>query len=95
MSNIKPCYIEEVKRVAKITKNTAGEFKFAVVADTHIDNSLPDTICNMQNVDKEVDFKCLIHLGDFLNGNFPRKYTKEVLKEQMEMFRFKFLSAQA
>ena len=86
MSKIKPCYIEEIKRVADITKNTEGEFKFAVVADTHLDNSQPDTICNMQSVDKEVDFKCLIHLGDFLNGNFPRKYTKKILKEQMDLF---------
>lgn len=86
MNKIKPCYIEETKRTSDLINNTDGEFKFAVVADTHLDNSLPDTLCNIKNVDEKVNFKCLIHLGDFLNGNIPGKYTKEILKEQMEQF---------
>lgn len=86
MNKIKPCYIEEIKRVSEKTINTKGEFKFAVIADTHLDNSLPNTICNIQNVDKAVNYRCLAHLGDFLNGNIPRKYTAEILKSQMEDF---------
>ena len=87
MSKVKPCYIEEVKQVSKRILEAKGDFKFAVSADTHLDNSLPDTFRNIKAVDEEVGFDCLMHLGDFLNGNIPRKYTAQILKEQMDDFR--------
>lgn len=86
MNKIKPCYIEEIKRVSEKTSAIEGDFRLAAVTDTHLDNSLPDTIANIHNVDKNVNFDCLIHMGDFLNGNIPRKYTAEILKAQMDSF---------
>ena len=82
----KEYYKKEIQRVAELTEKTEGDFRFAVVADTHLDNSLPDTLENIKAVDENVHFRCLTHLGDFMNGNIPEKYTREILKEQMEMF---------
>ena len=47
MSKVKPCYIEKVKEVCKKTLEIKGDLKFAVSADTHLDNSLPDTFRNI------------------------------------------------
>lgn len=87
MSKVKPCYIEKVKEVCKKTLEIKGDLKFAVSADTHLDNSLPDTFRNIKAIDSEVGFDFMLHLGDFLNGNIPRKYTAEILKDQMDSFR--------
>ena len=87
MTKIKPYYENEVKRVTNIIKNTEYDFLFALAADSHLDNSLPDTLCNIKTIDDKVNFKCLVHLGDFLNGNIPRNYTKEILNSQMQDFK--------
>lgn len=87
MENIKPCYEKTVKKISDELNKYDSCFKFAMVTDTHLDNSIPDTINNIKAVDKNVNFNCLLHMGDFMNGNIPRKYTKEILKEQVELFR--------
>ncbi len=87
MSKVKPCYIEEVKQVIERTSENKGDFRFAVIADTHLDNSLPETFKNIKAVDDKVGFDCMLHLGDFLNGNIPRKYTSQILRDQMDEFR--------
>lgn len=87
MKKVKSCYEQEVKRVAEKVSEHKGDFLFSLVADSHLDNSLPDTLANINAVDKAVNFDCLIHLGDFLNGNIPKNYTKEILKSQMSQFR--------
>lgn len=82
----KTYYKKEIEKVAQKVEDTEGDFRFAVVADTHLDNSLSDTLENIKAVDKKVHFKCITHLGDFMNGNITEKYTREILKEQMKMF---------
>lgn len=80
-------YKKEIERVSEQIKDVPGDFLFAVVADTHLDNSLHDTLENIKAVDEKVKFRCLAHLGDFMNGNITEKYTREILKEQMKSFR--------
>lgn len=84
---IKPYYEEEIKRISDKLNNYKDCFKFAVVADSHLDNSLEDTLNNIKAVDSLSQFDCLLHLGDFMNGNLSRQYTKEILKRQMELFK--------
>lgn len=83
----KTYYKKEIEKVAGKIEKTEGDFRFAVVADTHLDNSLPDTLENIKGVDEKVHFRCITHLGDFMNGNITEKYTRKILKEQMELFR--------
>ena len=84
---MKEYYIAEVERVSQKLSKYRNCFKFAIVADSHIDNSIQDTFSNIKEVHKNVNFNCLVHLGDFLNGNLPKHYTKAVLKDQMDGFR--------
>ncbi len=84
---MKAYYLDEADRLSKKVSGYKNCFKFATVADSHIDNSISDTFSNIRAVDKNVDFNCLVHLGDFLNGNLPKHYTKAVLKDQMNGFR--------
>ena len=87
MKAIKPCYAQNIQSVSSRICSDSGDFRFAVVADSHLDNSLEDTIANVHGVDQAVNFDCTVHLGDFLNGNLPLKHTRRLLKEQMELFR--------
>lgn len=63
------------------------DFSFAAVADSHLDNSLSDTLDNIRAVDRNLKFDCLVHLGDFMNGNLSESYTKTILNEQIESWR--------
>ena len=87
MKSVKPCYVERIKSVSNRLCSDGGDFCFAVVADSHLDNSLEDTIANVHAVDAAANFDCFVHLGDFLNGNLPLKHTRRILGEQMELFR--------
>ena len=82
----KDYYMDEIKNVSKKMLKEDG-FKFAIVADSHLDNSILDTICNIKSVDSFVDFECLIHLGDIMCGNLPRNITMEILTKQLKDFR--------
>ena len=84
---MKNYYKDKVKKTAAIREQYKDCFCFAVVADSHLDNSLDDTIENIKAVHESVGFSCLVHLGDFLNGNLSHSYTKKILNEQMELFR--------
>lgn len=87
MKNIKPYYLEEIMKIAKKIDEEKCDFLIAVAADSHLDNSIDDFTTNISEVDKLVNFDCLVHLGDFLNGNIPPKYTKKILESQMDMYR--------
>mgnify|MGYP004485808719 FL=1 len=82
---MKDYYINECDRVCKQFKK--ADFSFALAADSHLDNSICDTLENIKAVDGKVGFDCLIHLGDFMNGNFPKGYTEMLLGEQTELWR--------
>ncbi len=85
-NNIKPYYYNEIDRISQKITSENADFVFSVIADTHLDNSLDVSLENMGEVDKKVGFQCMIHLGDFLNGNIPKNYTKKILKNDMKRF---------
>lgn len=76
----------EVRQTVEDVNNAKGDFKFAVVADSHLDNSLDMFMENISAVDNGVNFDCMLHLGDFLNGSFPRRYAEKILKQQIKMY---------
>lgn len=81
-----PCYENMVNAITEKMLIDDGDIKFAVVADSHLDNSLPETLKNIKMVDKTVHFDFMLHLGDFLNGNIPKGYTEKIFKEQIKLF---------
>lgn len=83
---MKPYYEKKINEITEKLQSCHGDIKFAVVADSHLDNSLSDTLENISAVDKKVNFDFMLHLGDFLNGNIPKEYTKQILKEQIKLF---------
>ncbi|MBQ8588064.1 MAG: metallophosphoesterase [Clostridia bacterium] len=84
--SVKKQYIEEVKKVSERLLSSEGDLKFSVVADSHLDNSICDTLTNIAEVDSRVHFDFMLHLGDFLNGNIPKGYTEKIFREQIELF---------
>lgn len=86
MAQNKEYYMDETNNVSKKMLKEKG-FKFAIVTDTHLDNSLKDTISNIKAVDEIAEFRYLIHLGDFLCGNLPRNTTMKIMKKQINDFR--------
>ncbi len=84
--NIKPFYKKEIKKVASKLNKEDCDIRFVVVADSHLDNSIGDTLKNISETDDLVNFDFMLHLGDFLNGNIPKEYTKELLKKQATIF---------
>lgn len=83
---MKLCYKNEIKKICRKLSKEEFNLKFAVVADSHLDNSLPETLENIKAVDNEINFDFMLHLGDFLNGNIPKEYTEKIFKEQVELF---------
>lgn len=81
---MKDYYKTECARVCKAFKK--ADFSFALAADSHLDNSVCDTLENIKAVDANIGFDCLIHLGDFMNGNLPKGYTEMLLSEQMRLW---------
>ena len=84
MENI---YLDEIQKTAAAMENHAGQFRFALVADSHMDDSVPQTVANMAAVDAIAPFDCVIHLGDMINGNIPKRYSQIMLDQQMALFR--------
>lgn len=84
--NMKKYYTEQVHKTVLKLKQFSDCFSFAVVTDSHLDNSLCDTLENIKAVENEAGFSCVVHLGDFLNGSYPKKLTSEIMKEQMKQF---------
>jgi len=83
---IKEWYTDEIKRVTEKVKSLKKDMIFGIATDSHLDNSIEDFAENIKAVDKELNFKCFTHLGDFMNGNFPRNLTKRILKEQIQVY---------
>ena len=87
--NNKSYFAEEVNRVANLLKSrqAGAHLTFALVTDSHLDDFEEDTVRNIREVDAQVSFDFVGHMGDFLNGGFPPAVTRKVLKEEMELYR--------
>lgn len=84
MNCLKHCYQYEVEKTISDISHTPHDFLFAILADSHLDQGMRDTLCNINAVDQSVHFDCVVHLGDFLTGNITRTYTKKLLDMQMQ-----------
>ena len=82
MKKCSKCFQEEIKRISdKLKKKRQNAtLMFALVADSHLDDWEEDTCYNIQAVDAAVEFDFIVHLGDFMNGNIPKGYTKRILE---------------
>ena len=84
---INQCYEYEAAHTIQDVLSCNGDLNIALVADSHLDNSVPATIENISAVDQAVHFDCCIHLGDFLAGEIGRRYAKLLLRQQLALFR--------
>ena len=81
------CYAHETARTIQAVRCCNGDLTIALVADSHLDNSAPETVENIAAVDQAVQFDCCVHLGDFLAGEIGGRYAKLLLRQQLELFR--------
>lgn len=86
MDHLKHCYQQEAEKTIADIAQVSHDFLFALLTDSHLDEGLGNTLCNISAVDRSVHFDCAVHMGDFLTGNITRSYTKKLLKMQMESF---------
>ena len=87
MDNLKDAYRQEIEKTVGDIAQVPHDFSFALLTDSHLDEGLSNTLCNIAAVDRQAHFDCAIHLGDFLTGNITRSYTKKLLQMQMQSFR--------
>lgn len=81
------CYAHETARTIQAVRCCNSDLTIALVADSHLDNSAPETVENIAAVDQAVQFDCCVHLGDFLAGEIGGRYAKLLLRQQLELFR--------
>lgn len=81
------CYEHETARTIQDVLSCDGDLKIALVADSHLDNSAPETVENISAVDQAVHFDCCVHLGDFLAGEIGGRYAGLLLRQQIDLFR--------
>ena len=86
MEQVQECFKQEIEKITRDVLAAGGDFRFAVVADSHLDNSISKFLANISAVDNAVNFDCMLHLGDFLNGSLSERYTRKILKEQIELY---------
>ena len=81
------CYRHEIEHTIQDVRSCGGDLLIALVADSHLDNSVTETIENLSAVDQAVQFDCCVHLGDFLAGEIGGRYAKLLLRQQLDLFR--------
>lgn len=84
---IKSYFRQELQRLSDRIKDHSYTMSFVLVADSHLDDYEEDTLQNIQAADKVVSYDFMVHLGDFMNGNFPKGYTAKILQEEMVRYR--------
>jgi len=80
------CYAHETAHTIQDVLSCSGDLAIALVADSHLDNSAPETVENIAAVDRAVHFDCCVHLGDFLAGEIGGRYAGRLLRQQLSLF---------
>lgn len=83
---MKNCYEQACKDIIHKLNSCGDNFCFAVVADSHLDNSVPETCDNIRKVSEAAPLSCVLHLGDIMCDGFPRKTLNRLMKKEIEMF---------
>ncbi len=83
----KSYYKKVQEQTIKKLNNHKGMFSCAVIADSHLDNSVPDTCENIRIVSEGAKLDCVLHLGDIMCGGFPRKTLNRLMCKEIDLFR--------
>lgn len=83
----KPWFDQETeKTIVSIQKEDhAHIMKLCLLTDTHytINGTWEDTVCNIENVAKNVRYDAIVHLGDMTDGMLPKRLTKKYVKNMI------------
>lgn len=81
---VQPCFREEIdKTVATIREQEADNgLKICLLADTHytINGTWRDTVANIHEVSKQIDYDAIVHLGDLTDGMVSKELTKQYVQ---------------
>ena len=80
-------YANEIEKTSSDIKSAGGDFKIALLSDSHLSNSGIDTAEHILKVDQKVKFNCMVHCGNFLNGDNPKNISMEILREEFDMYK--------
>ncbi len=83
---MKSCYIQNFNDTVHKLREFGDKFCFAVVADSHLDNSVEDTCENIRKVSDNASLSCVLHLGDLMCDGIPRKTLNKYMKKEIDMF---------
>lgn len=64
-----------------------GDLCFAMLCDSHMSEQGQDTCKNISAVDKEVGFDFIVHLGNIINGDNPRRVSGYLLNMEIERYK--------
>lgn len=79
---------ELIKTIQSVKQKASdADLVFALVTDSHLSDNGEHTRENIAAVDNEIHFEFLVHLGDFLTGNIPEKYSRKNLREELKSYR--------
>ena len=83
------CFDEEIKRISDkiLSCRREGDLCFAMLSDSHLSEERDDTCENIRAVDKLAGFDFVVHFGNIINGDNPRKISEYVLKREIDSFR--------
>ena len=68
-------------------KNIDGDFRIALLSDSHLSDTGPETAENIRRVDEVLNFDCMVHCGNILNGDNPREISMKILQDELDMYR--------
>lgn len=83
---MKSCYKQAFKNTVHKLKECGDKFLFAVVADSHLDNSAEESCNNIREVCEKTQISCVLHLGDIMCDGLPRKTLNRYMKKEIDMF---------
>ena len=84
---MKPCYRKTLENTVEKLNNAKGTFTFAVVADSHLDNSVEETCQNILELSELTPIECVLHLGDIMCGGFARATIQRLMAKEIDIFR--------
>lgn len=76
-------FVQELENYTKelLKMKKSADMLFVLMADSHLSDNSEHTCQNIHCADEMVDYDCMVHMGDFLNGNNPEKISRKNLRE--------------
>ncbi len=80
-------YSEETNRKIKEieSKSVGCDFKFALMTDSRLCENFPNICKSIKDIDKAVEYDCIVHLGNVVLGNNPENITNDIYKAEADM----------